>query len=174
MLYHLIDYLEQLYQPPGFQIIQFITVRAAFAGITAMFTSLVIGRKMIHWLERQQIGEQVREGTAAGFIDHAHKRGTPTMGGVIMLLSILGSTLLWGAGAVVGTVLIARRLVPDRPGLALAAGALTAFNPHFLTISSVINNDAAAACLCTLALWACIRLVQDARKGAAQPLSAAL
>ncbi len=96
MLYHLIDYLEQLYQPPGFQVIQFITVRAALAGITAMFTSLFVGRKMIAWLERQQLGEQVREGTAAGFIDHAHKRGTPTMGGVIMLLSILGATLLWG------------------------------------------------------------------------------
>ncbi|NNE45336.1 MAG: phospho-N-acetylmuramoyl-pentapeptide-transferase [Rhodothermales bacterium] len=96
MLYHLIDYLEQVYQPPGFQIIQFITVRAALAAITAMFTSLVVGRRMILWLERKQLGEQVREGSAAGFIDHAHKRGTPTMGGVIMLLSILGATLLWG------------------------------------------------------------------------------
>jgi phospho-N-acetylmuramoyl-pentapeptide-transferase len=96
MLYHLIDYLEQLYQPPGFQIIQFITVRAALAAITAMFTSLFVGRRMIVWLERKQLGEQVREGSAAGFIDHAHKRGTPTMGGVIMLLSILGATLLWG------------------------------------------------------------------------------
>ena len=96
MLYHLIEYLEQLYQPPGFQMIQFITVRAALAGITAMFTSLFVGRRMIDWLAQQQLGEQVREGTAAGFIDHAHKRGTPTMGGVIMLLSILGATLLWG------------------------------------------------------------------------------
>jgi phospho-N-acetylmuramoyl-pentapeptide-transferase len=96
MLYHLIDYLEQLYQPPGFQITQFITVRAALAAITAMFTSLFVGRRMIVWLERKQLGEQVREGSAAGFIDHAHKRGTPTMGGVIMLLSILGATLLWG------------------------------------------------------------------------------
>lgn len=96
MLYHLIDYLEKLYQPPGFQIIQFITVRAALAGITAMFMSLFVGRRMIEWLARQQLGEQVREGMAAGFIDHAHKRGTPTMGGVIMLLSILGATLLWG------------------------------------------------------------------------------
>ncbi len=96
MLYHLIDYLEQLYQPPGFQVIQFITVRAALAAITAMFTSLVVGRRIIVWLERKQLGEQVREGSAAGFIDHAHKRGTPTMGGVIMLLSILGATLLWG------------------------------------------------------------------------------
>ncbi len=96
MLYHLIDYLERLYQPPGFQIIQFITVRAALAAITAMVTSLFAGRKIIAWLERQQLGEQVREGSAAGFIDHAHKRGTPTMGGVIMLLSILGATLLWG------------------------------------------------------------------------------
>ncbi len=96
MLYHLVDYLERLYQPPGFQIIQFITVRAALAAITAMVTSLFVGRRIIEWLAKQQIGEQVREGSAAGFIDHAHKRGTPTMGGVIMLLSILGATLLWG------------------------------------------------------------------------------
>ncbi|MBT8399955.1 MAG: phospho-N-acetylmuramoyl-pentapeptide-transferase [Rhodothermia bacterium] len=95
MLYHLIDFLERLYQPPGFQVIQFITVRSALAAITAMTLSLFVGRRIIEWLARQQLGEQVREGTAAGFIDHAHKRGTPTMGGVIMLFSILTATLLW-------------------------------------------------------------------------------
>ncbi len=95
MLYHLIDFFERLYQPPGFQVIQFITVRAALAAITAMTLSLFVGRRIIEWLARQQLGEQVREGTAAGFIDHAHKRGTPTMGGVIMLFAILTGTLLW-------------------------------------------------------------------------------
>ena len=95
MLYHLIEYLERLYQPTGFQVIQFITVRAALAAITAMTLSLIAGRHIIIWLAKQQLGEQVREGTAAGFINHAHKRGTPTMGGVIMLMAILTATLLW-------------------------------------------------------------------------------
>ena len=95
MLYHLIEYLERLYQPTGFQVIQFITVRAALAAITAMTLSLIAGRHIIIWLAKQQLGEQVRKGTAAGFINHAHKRGTPTMGGVIMLMAILTATLLW-------------------------------------------------------------------------------
>ncbi len=95
MLYYLIDFLEQLYEPPGFQAIRFITVRAALAAITAMIISLFIGKRIIQWLEDKQLGEEVREGTAAGFIDHSHKRGTPTMGGIIILLAMLGSCLLW-------------------------------------------------------------------------------
>ncbi len=97
MLYYLIDHLEQLYQPPGFQVIQYITVRATLAAITAMFISLFIGRYIINWLSRKQLGEQVREGRTAGVVSHAHKAGTPTMGGIIILLAILVSTLLWGA-----------------------------------------------------------------------------
>jgi len=97
MLYYLISYLEQQYQPPGFQVIQFITVRAALAAMTALIIALVVGRGIIRWLERQQLGEQVREGEAAGVVSHAHKAGTPTMGGLIILLSMLGATLLWGA-----------------------------------------------------------------------------
>lgn len=96
MLYFLIDYLERLYQPPGFQAIQYITVRAALAAITALIISLFVGRRIIEWLARQQLGEEVRSGVDAGAVDHSHKRGTPTMGGVIILLSLLGSTLLWG------------------------------------------------------------------------------
>lgn len=97
MLYYLIEYLEQLYQPPGFQVIRFITVRATLAAITALFISMFIGRYIINWLSRQQLGERIREGEGAGAVSHAHKEGTPTMGGIIILLSILASTLLWGA-----------------------------------------------------------------------------
>ena len=97
MLYYLIDYIERLYHPPGFQVIRFITVRAALAAITALGISLLAGRRIIDWLRREQIGEQVRKGEAAGAVSHAHKAGTPTMGGVIILLSLLGATLLWGA-----------------------------------------------------------------------------
>jgi phospho-N-acetylmuramoyl-pentapeptide-transferase len=96
MLYYLISYLEQQYQPPGFQVIQFITVRAALAAMTALVIALFAGRSIIRWLERQQLGERVRKGERAGVVSHAHKAGTPTMGGIIILLSILGATLLWG------------------------------------------------------------------------------
>ena len=97
MLYYLIDYLEQLYQPPGFQVIRFITVRATLGAITALFISLFIGRRIINMLSAKQLGESVREGAGAGLVSHAHKAGTPTMGGVIIILSILISTFLWGA-----------------------------------------------------------------------------
>jgi phospho-N-acetylmuramoyl-pentapeptide-transferase len=97
MLYYLIDYIEQVYHPPGFQVIRFLTVRAALASITALGIALFAGRGIIRWLRRQQLGEQVREGEAAGAVSHGHKAGTPTMGGVIILLSVLGATLLWGA-----------------------------------------------------------------------------
>lgn len=96
MLYYLIDYLERLYQPPGFQAIQFTTVRAGLAAITALVIAIFVGRRIINWLEKQQVGEQIRHGVDAGLVDHTHKRGTPTMGGVIILLALLGSTILWG------------------------------------------------------------------------------
>lgn len=96
MLYYLIEYLEQLYQPTGFQVFQFSTVRAALAAITALVIALFVGRSIINWLSREQLGERVREGTGAGAVSHAHKAGTPTMGGIIILLAVLGATLLWG------------------------------------------------------------------------------
>jgi len=106
MLYYLIDYLERVYEPPGFQIIQFITVRAALAAITALAIALFAGRRIINWLSEKQIGERVREGESAGAIDHSHKSGTPTMGGIIILIAVLTSTLLWGAIAEVYVWLI--------------------------------------------------------------------
>jgi phospho-N-acetylmuramoyl-pentapeptide-transferase len=96
MLYYLIDYIEQVYHPPGFQVIRFITVRAALASITALGIALGAGRAIIRWLRRQQLGETVREGEAAGAVSHVHKAGTPTMGGIIILLAVGGATLLWG------------------------------------------------------------------------------
>lgn len=97
MLYYLMKYLERVYEPPGFQIIDYSTVRAALAAITALLISLFIGRSIIEWLRKKQLGETVRAGTDAGAVDHSHKQGTPTMGGLIILLSVLGATLLWGA-----------------------------------------------------------------------------
>lgn len=97
MLYYLIEWLERVFEPPGFQVIQYITVRAGLAAITSLVITLFAGRSIIRWLSEKQIGEQIREGATAGAVDHSHKKDTPTMGGLIILLSVLGSTLLWGA-----------------------------------------------------------------------------
>jgi len=97
MLYYFIQYLEATYEPTGFQVFQFLTVRAALAAITSLILALFGGRWIINWLSRQQLGESVREGEAAGAVSHAHKSGTPTMGGIVILMAVLVSTLLWGA-----------------------------------------------------------------------------
>ncbi len=97
MLYYLLQYLEAQYHPPGFQVIEFITVRATLAAITALLIALLFGQRVIGWLQQKQIGEVVRHGPASGVVDHAHKAGTPTMGGVVILMAILISTVLWGA-----------------------------------------------------------------------------
>ncbi len=68
-------------------------------------------------------------------------------------------SLAWGLLTILGVYLVACEIVPDQPLLQLTAVAVAAFNPHFIYISSVVNNDAAAACLCTLTLWLTVRLV---------------
>ena len=95
MLYLLFDWLEQTYQPPGFQVFQFSTVRAGLAAGTALLVALFAGKKIIRVLQRKQLGETIREGEDAGVVSHAHKAGTPTMGGVILLLALFVAVLLW-------------------------------------------------------------------------------
>jgi len=96
MLYFLFQWLESAYSPPGFQVIEFITVRATLAAISAFLIVMMIGPRMIQWLARKQLGEQVRTELAANGVDHSHKRGTPTMGGVIIVSAIVIATFLWG------------------------------------------------------------------------------
>ena len=69
-----------------------VTFRAAWAAITALVISLMFGPRMIRLLREFQIGQQIRE---EGPRTHQSKRGTPTMGGVLILLSVAISTLLW-------------------------------------------------------------------------------
>ena len=95
MLYLLFDWLEKTYSPPGFQVFQFSTVRAGLAAATALLVALFAGKRIIVYLRTKQIGETVREGEDAGAVSHAHKAGTPTMGGVILLLALVAGTLLW-------------------------------------------------------------------------------
>jgi hypothetical protein len=91
---------------------------------------------------------------------HTPHEAFPYTGAVWAVHLVRLFSVLWGAGTIVGVYLVASEIVPNRPGLALAAAALAAFNPHFIFISSVVNNDAAAACLFTLVLWLSIRVAR--------------
>lgn len=95
MLYLLLEWIEQTFAPPGFQVFQFSTVRAGLAAGTALLVALFAGKKIIRALRKKQIGETIREGEDAGAVSHAHKAGTPTMGGVILLLALASGVLLW-------------------------------------------------------------------------------
>ena len=90
MLYWLTQQLTSLYS--GFNVFSYLTFRAILATLTALGFSLVFGPKMIASLSRYQIGQQVRKD---GPKSHLPKAGTPTMGGALILVSILVATLLW-------------------------------------------------------------------------------
>ncbi len=96
MLYHLFTWINEAFDPPGFDVFQFITVRATLAAGTALVFAVLGGKRIIAALQRRQMGETVRSGEDAGAVSHAHKAGTPTMGGIILLVALAGSTLLWG------------------------------------------------------------------------------
>lgn len=93
MLYEIISWLNQLYNPPGFGAFEFITTRTAFAAATALVISLIIGKKIIGWLERMQLKEVIRDDI--GLDGHLAKGKTPTMGGVIIILATVIPALLW-------------------------------------------------------------------------------
>lgn len=93
MLFELIEWLEVQYQPPGFSAFAFITTRSAVAAAMALFISVMIGRRIIAWLERMQLREVIREDI--GLDTHLGKAHTPTMGGIIILLAVLIPALLW-------------------------------------------------------------------------------
>jgi len=90
MLYYLFEYLEKL-NMPGAGVFQYITFRAGLSVIVALFTATVFGKMAIRMLQRQQIGEVVRD---LGLEGQYAKKGTPTMGGVIIIASILIPVLL--------------------------------------------------------------------------------
>lgn len=91
MFFHLFQYLEEL-NFPGAGIFQYITFRSACAIILSLVIATVGGKKIIRMLQRQQIGEEIRDLGLAGQME---KKGTPTMGGVIILLAILVPVLLF-------------------------------------------------------------------------------
>lgn len=92
MLYHLFEYLESVYQFPGERLYQYISFRSAMAIIFSLGIATIYGKKIINFLQRQQVGESVRE---LGLEGQSEKAGTPTMGGVIIIVSTLIPVLLF-------------------------------------------------------------------------------
>lgn len=91
MLYHLIHYLDKFYDIPGQQMFLSISFRTGSAFILALIVAMIFGRKIINRLQKMQIGETIRD---LGMEDQLKKKGTPTMGGLIIILAILVPTLL--------------------------------------------------------------------------------
>ena len=92
MLYYLFMWLHKTYQLPGAGVFQYISFRSAMAIITSLFISMIIGKRLIEYLRRKQVGESVRD---LGLEGQKQKEGTPTMGGLIILAAILVPTLLF-------------------------------------------------------------------------------
>jgi phospho-N-acetylmuramoyl-pentapeptide-transferase len=91
MLYYLFEYLEQQFQFPGASLFGFITFRAAVAIIMSLLISTIFGKRIIRFLQKQQVGETIRD---LGLEGQVEKAGTPTMGGIIIILATLIPVLL--------------------------------------------------------------------------------
>ena len=92
MLYYLFSYLERRYDFPGAGLFNYISFRAAMAVLLSLLIGTVFGNNLINFLRKQQIGESIRDLGLAGQME---KKGTPTMGGFIIILSIVLPTLLF-------------------------------------------------------------------------------
>ena len=92
MLYYLFDFLDKTYDIPGAGLFQFITFRAAMAAILSLLIATVWGKKIIRILQRKQMGETIRD---LGLEGQVEKAGTPTMGGIIIILATLIPVLLF-------------------------------------------------------------------------------
>ncbi len=92
MLYYLFTWLHRAFDFPGAGVFQYISFRAAAAVITSLFITLIIGKRLIGYLRKKQVGESIRD---LGLEGQNAKMGTPTMGGLIILAAILIPTLLF-------------------------------------------------------------------------------
>ena len=170
MLYYLFEYLRQHYDIPGLRLFQYITFRTALAVIMSLVITTVYGRRIINYLQNKQVGETVRN---LGLEGQMQKQGTPTMGGIMILLGILIPTLLlanlsnvyvilmivttiWMG--VIGFVddyikvfkknkegLAGRFKVVGQVGLAIIIGWTMYFNPNIVIRQTVGDSNAVAS-----------------------------
>ena len=93
MLYRLFEYLNQNTDLPGMRIGEYISFRSAAAIILSLLISIAVGKRIIRFLRRKQIGEDIRD---LGLEGQLQKKGTPTMGGIFIILAIIIPVLLFG------------------------------------------------------------------------------
>ena len=105
MLYYLFTYLHERFNVPGAGLFNYISFRSAAAIITSLLIALLFGKRIINFLRRKQVGETVRD---LGLEGQMSKQGTPTMGGIIILLSLLVPVLLF---ADIGNVYVILMLI---------------------------------------------------------------
>lgn len=92
MLYELFEWLDKVYDVPGTGAFAYISTRTGFAAVTSLVISLIIGRRIIAWLSNMQLKEVIREDVD---LDHKSKAGTPSMGGVIIILAVVIPAILF-------------------------------------------------------------------------------
>jgi len=162
MLYYLFEYINKVFNPPGFDIFRFLTFRSALAAITGLALGLFLSPRIIAILKRKQIGEAKK---IDGPKSHWSKAGTPTMGGIIVIFSVVVPVLLWSdiksiyiILIVFGTIvlaavgflddylkvikkfpngLIARYKLIGQIFVGLVIGSVIYFSPHFEGINSL-------------------------------------
>ena len=83
MLYYLFEYIEKTFEFPGASLFQFLSFRAALAVLLSLGITLIYGKKIILFLKKKQVGESIRE---LGLHGQKEKAGTPTMGGIIIII----------------------------------------------------------------------------------------
>ena len=91
MLYYLLQYINDVFDPPGFGVVEYITFRASAAAITSLLITIFVGPRLIAYLKRKYI-EPIKEEAPP---EHRKKKELPTMGGTLIIFSILVSGLLW-------------------------------------------------------------------------------
>ena len=91
MLYYLFDFLDREYDLIGAGVFQYLSFRAGMAIIMSLLITIALGKRIIDYLQRQQVGETVRDLGLEGQIE---KSGTPTMGGLIIIAAILFPTII--------------------------------------------------------------------------------
>ena len=92
MLYYLFDYIEKQFNLPGAGLFQYISFRAGAAAVLSLLITIMFGERLINFLRRKQVGEDIRD---LGLEGQMQKKGTPTMGGLIIIAAILIPTLLF-------------------------------------------------------------------------------
>ncbi len=92
MLYHLFDYIDRVFDLPGAGVFRYISFRAGMAALFSLIITITFGKAIIDWIRKKQIGETVRE---LGLQGQMEKKGTPTMGGLMIMAAIAIPTLLF-------------------------------------------------------------------------------